>query len=402
MFVRREFEWLKRRFREYDLVYLDPLVCNPALRKSGLSRWAFWRSSEEKAIASFLGQLIETLGITPKDASPSSFLEDKGLGTRFKSDRILQRRAAHVINQYLAKDELEARHHYIIASLQRQKTSLEKIADRPNGDSLIIVDAMFATRAKAPEEIQRAVQAPVQYQDNSARTIECVLTDSPGPLLTLHDPVIGLRVDGHAFYNWTEAFNTILSAGWYPFARAVGLYATSPGGHPFIKVIAILMRPYPSLDEVLAPPLGESPRCCLPGMLEYVLENSLNPEIDKLQDEKKKEGRGTKRKTRATSAGTGAVTSLKRVYDRDEQFLFPVYLFQLCCQLNRTSYLGLQVRANRAYQVLRLYLERLKVLGECLKNLEIESQIVSQETDVRKLLPEPELRGRRELVPSRR
>lgn len=390
LFARREFAWLKCRFREYDLVYLDPLVCDPTLRsKSWLSRCAFWRS-EERAITSFLGQLIETLGITPKDASPSSFLEGKGFGTRFKSDRILQRHATRAIDQHLARDEFEARHHYIIASLQRQKSSLEKIADRPNGDSLIIVDAMFATRAKTPEEIQRAVQAPVQYQDNSTRTIECMLTDIPAPLLTLHDSVIGLRVDGHAFYNWTEDFTTILAADWYPFARAVGLCATSPGGHPFINVIALLMRSYPSLDQVLAPPLGESPRCCLPGMLEYIMRNSLDPEIEQLQ-----------KKVAAAGAGTSAVTSLKRVYDRDEQFSFPVYLFQLCCQLNGVSWRGLQARASRAYHVFNTYLEHLEDLGKCLEDLGIESLIISQETDIEKLLPEPEVRWEWKLVPGR-
>lgn len=380
MLAHPELDWLSQRFLEYDLVYLDPLVGDLSLHRPWLSQWLVWRS-EEKAIASFLGRLIETLGIRPEDASPSSFLGREGFGARFRSDRTLQRRVARVINEHLT--EVKTRHHSDVASLQERKVSLcENIADRAEGGSLIVVDGMFATRAKAPEEIQRSIQAPVQYQDNSTRGIECMMADSPARLIALSDPVIGLMVSRRAFYYWTEAFTAILSAGWYPWSRAVGLYETIPGGHAFVNVIAILMRPYPSLDEVLVALPGEDSRCSLPGTLQHILENLLNPEIENLQAAKRKAG--------IADTGTRAATSLKPVYDRDKEFLVPVYLFQLCCQLNRVSSLGLQVRANRAYQVLLAYLDRLKVVATSLKDLGIVSQILYQETNVRELLPEPE------------
>ncbi len=366
MFARREFDWLNHRFQEseYDLIYLDPLVCSLAQYKTEFSPWIHQRP-EEQARESFIGRLIETLGIKSGDNSSPAFLETKGFGTRLKGDRALQRRVAHVINQHL--NEIATRHYHSVVSLQKQKARLENMADRSRGGSLIIVDAMFSNRAGAPEEIQQVVQSPVQYLDNSMRNTECMLTDSLGPALTLCDPVIGLMVDEIAFYNWTEAFNIILSAGWYPFARTVGLYATVPGGPPFINVIAILMRPYPSFHEVLTPPQGKPKRCCLPGTLEHVLEKSLEPEIKRLQ--------------------TGGITPTK-VYDRDKEFLSPVYVFKFFYQLNRMSCQGLQTRANHAYQVLKTYLERLRVLGECLKGLNMESQILSLETDVQKFLPE--------------
>lgn len=372
MFARREFDWLNHLFqeREYDLIYLDPLVCSFALYKTEFSLWTQPRP-EKRAIESFLGRLVKTLGIKPEDASPPSFLETKGFGTKFKSNRALQRRVARVINQHL--NEVATRHYHSIVSLQRQKAPLENIADRPQGESLIIVDAMLSTRAGAPEAIQQVVQAPGQYLDNSMRSIECMLTDDPSPVLTLCDPVIGLMVDEIAFYNWTEAFNIILSAGWYSFARTVGLYSTIPGGPPYINAIAILMRPYPSLNEVLTHRQGKPQRCCLPGMLEHVLEKSLKPEIEKLK--------------------TSGIAPIK-VYDRDKEFLSPVYVFKFFCQLHRTSCQGLQARANPTYQVLKTYLEHLRVLGECLKGLNIESQILSQETDISKFLPELELLGR--------
>jgi len=381
MLVRREFEWLDRRFRDYDLVYLDPIVCDPALRKSWLSRWFSWRS-EDRAAGSFLYRLIQTLELRSEDASPSFFLEKEGLGTRFKSDRIMQRCVAGVVNKHLA--EVKARHYTSVASLERDKRSVEKIVDKPRGNSLIIVDAMFSSRAKVPEEIQWTVQCPAQYTDKSIRSVEAILSDSPAPLLTLHDPVIGLMVDNQAFYNWTEAFTTILAARWYPFARTVGLYATSPGGPPFIKVIAILMRPYPSLNEVLSPWPGEPARCSLSGMLEYVLKSALEPEIERLQrlqDEKDKAA--------TTDPGAAVPPFSKIPYERDKQFLSPVRLFQLCCQLNRVSCQGLQAKAPRPYQVLRAYVERLEVLRQCLRDLGIQSQIVSHETDIGRLLPEP-------------
>jgi hypothetical protein len=377
MFERQEYIWLKYRFRGYDLVYLDPLVCHPALRQSWLSQRAF-RRPEDKGIGPFLSRLTDTLSIRPEDTSPSSFLEEKGLGTRFKSDRIAQRHVASAVNQHLA--EVQARHYRSAEYLQRQKSHLDaKVADRPNGNSLVIVDAMFGSRTRVPEEILRADQVPIQYHADSTRRIECILTDSPAPAVTLLDPVIGLMVDQYAFYNWTEVFTNILAAGWYPFTRMVGLYTTSPGGQPFVNVIAILMRSYPSLDELLTPPLGWRPEYSLPGMLDLVLR-TLDTEIKELQQAKK--------------ANT-------RFYDKDKWFLFPVYVFQLCCQLHSISWRGLKDRARRAYHAFITYLEHLEDLGKCLEDLGIESLITSQETDIKKLLPEPEVRWEQNLVPGR-
>lgn len=388
MFECPEYEWLKRRFGEYDLVYLDPLICDPTLSQSWLSQRAFWHS-EKKALASFLGRLTETLSIRPEEASPSSFMEEKGFGTRFKSDRIAQRHVAQVINQFLAK--VEARRYRSVDLLRREKSSLfAKIADRPKGESLIIVDAMFATRASAPEELIRTIEAPVQLQNSSVRTIECVLSDSPGPLLTLRDPVIGLMVNRHAFYNWTAAFNTILYAGWYPFARTVGLYTTLPGGHPFVNVIAILVRTFPSLEEVLRPPPTELPMECFPEALDYHLKNSLAPEIQELGS-----------KAGAAGIGTTPSTSLDTVYDKDEWFLSPICAFQLCCKLNIVTWQGLLARASRAYDVFNRYLQGVEALGKCLSALGMDSRIISQETDLKELLPEPEPRWAWKLVSGR-
>jgi hypothetical protein len=360
------------------------MVCDPALRQPLLSRSSFWRPKEEKATAYFLGQLIKTLGIKPGDVYPSSFLSKKGFGTRLNGDRGLQRRVAQIINQYQFELENQTviqvqRYYPAVASLQEAKLSLEEIADKPNGDSLVIVDAMIVGRTVAPLERQSMFETHTRYQGNCIRTIEYMLADSPGYLLTLKDPVIGLMVDRQSVSHCTEAFNAILAAGWYPYTRVAGLYATVPGGHSFVNVIAILVRSYPSLEEILVP-MGELPECCLPGMLEQLLTR-LDQEIKTLQEEKSK----------ATNIGDGtsAATSIPKVYEKDAEFLYPGYLFKLFCELNKVSWQELQAQERRLLYILKAYMQRLLELGKYLKDLGRESLIIDLMTNIERLLPGP-------------
>ncbi len=395
MFARPEFLWLTRRFREYDLVYLDPLVCHQSLRQSGSSRWAFSRTQAHSA-EDLLSQLRGILGIASEDASPSSFLEDTGVGTMLKRDRPVQRFIATIINRHLSTmSAIDGRYCNGIRTLHEQRSSLDSVADRLHSDSLILVDAMLAMGTGVPADIRKAAQAAVQYEGDPRRSMECMLTDIPAPLLTLCDPSIGMMVDRHSFYNYSEPLNTVISAGWYPFTRTLGLYATSPGKPAFINVIAILIRRFPSLDELLVSLPGEPKRCSLPGMLEHVRIKWLEPEIEAV--EARASGAATRRKTKkakkkrkgkkshqATNASAGTIPAgSKRCYEKDELFLSPLHLFQICCQLSGASWQGLEARATPAYQVLNRYVECLEVLGKHLRDLGVPTQIGADRIDSR-------------------
>ena len=193
-----------------------------------------------------------------------------------------------------------------------------------------------------------------------ARTIESLLSDCPGALMTLHDPVIGLMVDQYALDHWTEGLLfTLSSVEWHPYARVIGLYSTAIGSHPYLDVVAILLRPYPPLDEVLAAPSQETVECGFAGMLELTLNKRLLPQLDELKRTRLTPGgkidqadSGSASKVAASddaSDGEGEDgeeqpakptstpdrNSQTRSYEHDVEMLYPICLFQVCCQFNR-------------------------------------------------------------------
>jgi hypothetical protein len=373
------------RVREYDLVYLDPMICDPLLRQQVLPQLSLRRPKGERMIALSMNQLAGTLGLRSGDIYSTSAVDNKGFGARIRGNRDLQRRLAQIINQLKAELEKQPqakgevqRYYPKVEYLQSGRSSLEKIADRPDSNSIIIADAMVIKEDAAPVEIRSLVETPARYLGNCIRNIEFVLADKPGPMIKLYHPVIGLMVDWQAASDWTEALDAILKAGWYPYARVVGRYATLPGKLPYVDVIAIMLCPLPSLDEMIGPPSGKVPAYCLRGVLEQLLPE-LDQEIKSLQEEKSK---ATKADT-----GTGAIAYIPRVYERDAEFLYPGYLFKLCCELNGVNWQGLQDRASHICHILNAYTQRLIELGKHLTDLGIQSLIVDLKIDSRKFLP---------------
>jgi hypothetical protein len=270
------------------------------------------------------------------------------------------------VAEVLRKYTPEATHFRTVRSVREQSLMLKEVADQPNGESLIVLDAMLARRSAAPTEMQRMFDVLFQDQDSfQHRRIECLLTDVPAPIASLEEPAIGLMLNSEAFYARTTT--VLMRTNWYPFARAVGLYVMSHGGHPFVDVFALLVRPYPTLDQVFAPlPSGDAPGG-LPGILDDVRQE-ISEEVDSL------------------SNGNAA---LSRRYDKDYQFLYPLSFFFLCCQFNGVDWQSLQTRAPHVAQILEEYVASLCELKQVLRDLGFTSQILSQETDIKKLLPEP-------------
>ena len=204
--------------------------------------------------------------------------------------------------------------------------------------------------------------------EESERDVTLLLADHPSPLLTLEDALVGVRADSQ--WQWTPGLNTILTAGWYPYARVVGMLSSVPAGHAFVDLLALLVRPYPALDTVLpvtSATVGDDGHL---STLEKVLHKDLKPAIESFQPP----------------------TSEWKVYDRDKEFLEPLYRFHLCGQLNRVGWKSLQTRAPLAFQTLKAYLGELRRLRELLEQNGIASLIRNQETNIETFLVEPEER----------
>jgi hypothetical protein len=351
-------------FGHYNLVYLDPMVCELTSHEPWFSRLISWRQEVEKgSAAGLLRQITEALETDSGRENLSSFLNKGRLGPTPRAERSLQKRVMDVIDRHLSEPK---RHHYSsVESWQKDKVHLKDVADKAEGASLIIVDGMFTRRVNAPDETRRSLDTRFpEEHSQQRRSFEGILTDCPPPLVTLNEPAIGLMVDRVAFYYRVGAVLT--RSDWYPFTRTVGLYETSQDGQGFVDVIAILAGPHPTMDEVLAPSSPGRPWSLL-DHLTRVQKDALDKEISELAK---------------------AASAPEKLYAKDGQFLNPIYMFLICCRLNGVDWTALQMRAPYAAHVFGEYMERLKELRSLLNELKMVSRIISQETDVAKLLPE--------------
>jgi len=267
----RDWHWLARQFREYELVYLDPLVCDVLTTESWQERIipsAFQTPATPEN--TFIKHLTEALaGSSRKDLESS--LKRGRLGTSPEAERTLQKKVAQVVEQYFPWQRS-----YMVASLQREKKNARDWADKTSAESLVLVEGMFARRASAPEPLRNSMDAWYPDDENRhRRSVEGVMLEIPVPTTTFSEPFIGLMVDSTAFYQ--RASIALMRQEWYPFVRVLGLYATNRNGHPFVNVLGILARPHPTLDEILKPNPGERPLHSLPGMLGYSKKFLLDP-----------------------------------------------------------------------------------------------------------------------------
>jgi hypothetical protein len=346
---------------EYEIIYLDPLVCS--VSKPPLV--AVGGSAADKAAESLQRDFLNALQVRHEDAK--DYWGTDGYGTRFQRNPKLQQRINEIFRS-LPDALKEKRYFHSVSELLRHVPELLNSDRCAKNGCFVVVDAILATRVMAPHEIDQTLEHADVVTDESERDVTLLLADHPLPLLTLEDARIGVRADSQ--WQLTPRLNTILTTGWYPYARAVGMLSRMPAGHAYIDLLAPLVRPYPTLDTVLpvtSLTIGDNGHHSI---LEYVLHESLTPEIESFQPP----------------------TSEWKVYDRDKEFLEPLHRFHLCCQLNRVGSKSLRTRAPLSYQTLNAYLGELKRLRELLKQNEIASLILDQDTNIETFLAEPEER----------
>jgi hypothetical protein len=250
-----------------------------------------------------------------------------------------------------------------------------------------------------------------------------MLADVPSQLLTLHHPVLPLVTDKQTHSSLWQELALLLEVGWYPYVRAIGLHRTLPGGRPYLDVLALLMRPCPSLSEALEMQ-GDERKKSLVGALQTVQEDSLEQEIERLRAVVPPKAAPSSEKTpdvppenatpkesapetKAPEPETGEQPSTAASHEADAykpefylgisegedrdtpnlRYLSPVLMFQLCCKMNHVSGLGLLRREPLAYRALQHYLDRLEELRQILGKLDAKHELMPLPASVDLLLP---------------
>ena len=102
-------------------MYLDPMICDSTLNPP----WTTWITSDyanRRAVADFWATLTAALGIDPKIDTPTNFLQETGLGTRFSQDRILQVKTSQTINRQVEKLTTTGRRFLAVTALMSTAT----------------------------------------------------------------------------------------------------------------------------------------------------------------------------------------------------------------------------------------------------------------------------------------
>ena len=384
-----EFEWLDARFRPFDPVYIDPRVQELA----ALDRWSTLRpvrDARARAAKSFARSLAAALRISSNSTSMAETTDDESLNQRLQRDPDLRRTVRSAIAKHVS--QLGPQHAKTVKEAKR--LPLEELADKPTFGSLVVIEAMLANIALLSEETNRALmtQVGLPYWGDRPRTQRTVLCDAPGPLLDSRHPILPLVVDSEERGLDVGCLPTALSvAKWYPYASAIGLCTSSPGGLPYLDVLALMIRPYPPADELLS---SRRSRDSLGGMLDYVREQSMERAISDLTTG------GTAPPVSApdTSPGRGGQAAQPDLYI--ERYLTPLYVFQFCCQVNSITARWLEKHEPCTYDSLKRYVEALGLLQRAIPHERISEDLLSRIQDPVDFLPDPPKVESRRPLPS--
>jgi hypothetical protein len=352
----------------YYLVYLDPLLCDIAppkpreLSLPGLGRIWPLADPPDSSPEQLLVKITQAAKLYSDKSTATSCLKRGRLGTTLEGEREIVRAVAAAIDAFPPGE----RHYQAIRDMPPSTAS--PFLNAPGNESLIMIDGMLSRRAAVPADVQKSIRVRLPELDNMReRQIECILSDIPAPLLRSHDPTVEIAVDSAAFCS--RATLDLMRVAWYPCTRIVGLYVTNESGYAYVDALTILMQPHPTLGQIISPSLYTSASRNLIQALRS-RESEISKEIGRL-----------------STLGHYPSTS----YENDIQYLFPLHLFLILCQLNGADAACLSRRSLDTVRIVERYLDTLGHLQIELSRLGIASQILYQETRLDRALPEPSL-----------
>jgi hypothetical protein len=326
-------KWLDDLFGPtYDLYYLDPLVLKIPLEaqkkrkgsgttlKNAWSQVKNWRAKKELpwyttdfvAISQLGVGIRKILGVKNPKQDLGEFT-DSTLQEEFLKDYSKQNQIAQMLIGSLTKVPPGG-----ICSTRQ--TRIEDLGDRldqwrvlPNqnaAESLVVIDGVIsAVEQDIRSDLYHSVIVTPEMVDRRKRVVRFCVSSLPWPLVSLESGRVGLMIDSRgtrqAYAGDTR--NPIARDGWYPFAKVFGYWRTERGGRKYVDTLAILIRVWPTIDQILAAKAGGQRKL-------ITMLNNARMEVDNAR----------------------SIFDSSGVYDsrQDNVILYPVLLANLCCNLN--------------------------------------------------------------------
>jgi hypothetical protein len=395
-----EAQWLESLFTNYDLYYLDPLIIKDALPdylppaervRSQTSRlWGQvekpvvvpWFQTDIEATSAVLAKVRQILRVDETNQEISQFLEDilpdlsedrgrqkqivetlvRGLRPAVQADpkaspmppaRGMARQVLDaLVNAWRPATEPEKPtvHKYRIVNdlsdLDKKFGFFRQLPNRNMVDCLVALEGMITcVSTKDNLGLYRSVSVKQRYEDRYTRAVRFSLAERPGQLLAMDNWRIGLMVDQKGLektypisFDGEDSVNAVALNGWYPFAKAIGFWRTDRGGRPFVDVLAILIKAFPSLDEILRQRAALDQTC-----FAQMLQNG-KAKVDKTRQD---------------------LLSKPR-YDpkEDYELVYPYFLATLCCRLNKCGWDKFETGERELYNFYKQYWQALVDLAK--------------------------------------
>lgn len=386
------YDWLQNEFGAYDLYYLDPLVIKgpsvgriATLNRTMASLKRFWpgrknvappwHKADTKDLDELLTKIRKILDIDETNRDIGQFFEG-GIQGKLLADRCKQKEIVDLFMAELGDSKpIHARRKFErVQELIEKKEDVEALPNCNTSECLVVIDGMInRTDTDRHPELYNSVVVSSRSEDRRVRLVRFCLADRPWPLLSMGNCGIGLMVDlkglSKAYPNDSTVETLIDVVGlddWYPFAKVIGYWRSDRGGRPFVDVLAILVKTYPSMGEIL--------KCRNGPDRKFVL--MLNETIEAVEAE-----------TAALSTG--------KIYDAgnsDLPLLYPYLLETLCLHLNNTDWTQFGPLPKGRYEPAWQYRNALKKLVSKITKQKTESRLPALFDRTRdqkpKLLPE--------------
>lgn len=364
-------DWLEELFGPYDFYYLDPLIAKREATKQDSTAstsqhsWyptlgndlSKWHNKDVSGIHELLHKMTKIIGIEESDLDQGEIF-DGMVRNGLLTDRAKQKQIVGLVEGALKKEKQisDLRKFPSVKHLCDATKRLRALPAYSPSQCLVVAKG---TINRVDENIAPDLYAPVRVaplvEHHQARRVHFVLSDLPWPLIWLETPSIGLMVCDKALAitcsigNQTEiAHDLVWQDGWYPNAQVMGYWQTDRGGRPYIDVLAIMLKSYPTVDEMF--------------------HEVITPSIRKLE-EMLVIGRDATEKSILDFPGAGYDLS------NDRFLLFPLLLFCLCFHLNLVDTGQLKNRAPMIYARFSEYRNRLDELADLLLDREVQSLI---------------------------
>ncbi len=243
-----------------------------------------WYTVDIEEVQALLDKIGKIIGLHDSNRDLYPFLES-GLLRNVLIDRDKQIQIASAIIKALAKEKSinQKRKFNTVAQICEASDELRKLPNRISPECLVVVDGVInRVDTQSNADLYSCVQVTPRVEGRYNRLVRFMLSDQPWPLLSLESPCIGLMVNQRALAKTYPVGPSVEGAvdivsldGWYPFAKVIGYWQTDRGGRPYIDVLAILAKTYPTMGELLRPREGSKRK--LLQMLENGRENTKKP-----------------------------------------------------------------------------------------------------------------------------